>query len=413
MKRRIMALLLAACMLLPLTACGASEGGAVDLAQSITAHPLDRTQTRPGLHGETAISDLAVKLLQTQTGEESVLLSPVSIFYALALTINGAEGDTLCQMEETLGMSRDNLNAYLSDYLHALTEKQDDALHMANSLWLRDEENRLTVNPDFLQTNVDYYDAQIFAASFDESTVKNINGWVKKSTDGMIEKLLDEIPVEAVAYLVNALSFEDKWQTPYEDDQVQDGTFHGRQGDENCRLMWSDEHTYLTDDHATGFMKYYDGYAFAALLPEEGMSVEDYAASLSGEKLRGILENPTYCTVQAALPKFTSESTLDLADALAMLGMTDLFDSEKADLSGMGSSALGNLFVSRVLHKTFIDVNESGTRAAAVTAVEVKDACAAPDEEMPPQVILDRPFVYLIVDTDTMLPLFIGTCMDV
>lgn len=304
------------------------------------------------------------------------------------------------------------MNLFLSGYLHALAENKEAVLHLANSLWLRDEAGRLSVNPDFLQTNVDYYDAQIFSAPFDKSTVKDINGWVKKNTDGMIPTLLDEIPDEAVAYLINALSFDAKWITPYQDYQVQDGTFHGQRGDSDCQLMWGEENDYLIDDHATGFLKYYRGYAFAAFLPEEGMSVADYAASLTGEKLRSILENRQYRTVETALPKFTSESSFDLAGALAMLGMTDLFDYDRADLSGMGSSENGNLFVSRVLHKTFIEVNESGTRAAAVTAVETADTCALVEEE-PAQVVLDRPFLYMIVDTENMLPLFIGTCMDV
>lgn len=409
--KKLLSFVLAACMLLPLTACGASGGRAADLTEHITAQPLSAAV--PVAAGEDAAWSLAVKLLQMQNGDESVLLSPVSILYALALTINGAEGETLRQMEETLGVSRPELNAFLSGYLGTLPESKDAAVKIANSLWLRDEEGRLTVEPDFLQTNVDYYGAEIFSAPFDSGTLKDINKWVDKHTDGMIPRLLDEISADAVAYLINALCFDAKWAEPYEDYQVQPDVFHGAGGDSDCELMRCNVNTYLTDDHAAGFMKCYDGYAFAALLPEEGMSAEEYAASLTGEKLRSILENAESCTVETALPKFTGESSFDLADTLRMLGMADLFDPERADLSGLGSSARGNLFVSRVIHKTFIDVNEDGTRAAAATAVEVADSCAVETVGEPPQVILDRPFVYLLVDTGTMLPLFIGTCMDV
>ncbi|MBQ0038010.1 MAG: serpin family protein [Clostridiales bacterium] len=412
MKKRMVSLLLAVCMLLSLTACGnAPQSTAVNLAAGYTAR--QAAVLTADLHqGSVAASDFAVALMRSECGEDSVLLSPVSVLYALALTVNGAKGDTLAQMEATLGMTREELNAFLSEYLKHLPAEENSALHLANSLWLRDEADHLHVEPDFLQTCVNYYNAEIFSAPFDSSTVKEINGWTKEHTDGMIEKLLDEIPVEAVAYLVNALSFDGKWETPYEEDQVRDGTFHGAKGDTDCQMMHSTERVYLQGDHATGFMKYYDGYAFVALLPEEGMSVSDFVASLDGAKLRSILENSTYSPVETALPKFTGECSFDLAQTLSDLGITDLFDGEKADLSGLGTSEMGNLSVSRVIHKTFIDVNEAGTRAAAVTAVETKDSAAVPIMEEPPRVILDRPFVYMIVDTGNLLPLFMGTVTD-
>lgn len=422
--KRLLALLLACGMLFSLCACGqnavpskapAASGEAQLLTAQLIPHVPDTACETQGFHFDcaAAATDFALRLLQ-QT-DDSALLSPVSILYALAMTMNGAEGDTLQQMEDTLGLSRDDLNVFLSGYLRSLPETADGAkLHIADSLWLRDEENRLHPNEDFLQTNVDYYDAEIFSAPFDSGTCGDINSWVSGHTDGMIPEVLDAIPEEAVMYLINALCFDAKWQTVYQEHQVSEGIFHGKDGDTSCSFMHSEEFGYLSDAHASGFLKYYRGgsYAFAALLPEEGMAISDYVASLTGESLRRTLVQAQDVPVMASLPQFSSDCTYELSDVLAGMGMPDLFDSNACDLTGLGTSEAGNIFVSRVIHKTHIDVDTEGTRAAAATVVEACDEGCAEWTEMQ-EVILDRPFVYLLIDTDTMLPLFIGTCLNI
>mgnify|MGYP001087843358 FL=1 len=154
-------------------------------------------------------------------------------------------------------------------------------------------------------------------------------------------------------------------------------------------------------------MKYYaDGkYAFAALLPEEGMTLEEYAATLTGERLREILRNPVSAQVSAAIPRFRSEYGADMRDMLREMGMSQAFDGN-ADFSGIGSSPEGNLFISRVLHKTYMAVDENGTRAGAATAVEMRAEGAMEDIKV---VHLDRPFLYLIIDCRESLPIFMGT----
>ena len=152
-------------------------------------------------------------------------------------------------------------------------------------------------------------------------------------------------------------------------------------------------------------------YAFAALLPNEGMTPEEVAASLTGEALVSLLTNPIGDSVDVGLPKFEAEFTADLADSLKAMGMELPFDSGRCDLSGIGTSTEGPLFISRVLHKTFIAVDERGTRAGAATVVDTAPSAAAPTED-PKVVILDRPFLYFIFDTATGLPLFMGIVND-
>jgi serpin B len=286
-------------------------------------------------------------------------------------------------------------------------------LRLANSIWFT-QDGRFTVSRDFLQTNADFYGAGVYSVPFDDGTLNEINGWVKDNTDGMIPQILDSIPESAVMYLVNALAFEGTWIEPYDEYQVSPGEFTAEDGTKHtAEFMHSEENVYLEDTHASGFLKYYKGgkYAFAALLPEEGISVSDYAASLTGEKLTRILNSARNTPVTAALPKFETAFGTELSDVLKAMGMEAAFDPSSADFSGIGTSSGGNIFISRVLHKTFISVGEQGTKAGAATVVEMEDGCALMEEE-PKRVILDRPFVYMLIDSETNLPFFIGALMN-
>lgn len=411
MMKKLFAFLLALVLIFAATGCGTPSQ---NLMQDV--RPLDVTGEKIAVDGENAVgpTDFAVQLFQSTQGEGNTMVSPVSVLYALAMTANGARGETLAQMESVLGMDMTQLNTYLAAYRQALPESDKCRLHIANSLWLTEDE-RFSVEQDFLQTNATYYDADIYRAAFDDATCREINTWVEDNTDGMIRDILNEIPPDAVMYLINAMAFDAEWQAIYQENQVRDGVFTTESGEtQDVEMMHSEEFGYLDDGNATGFVKYYAGgdYAFVALLPREGMSVGDYVATLTGEGLAALLAVPREEQVYVTLPKFESEYSTELSRVLQDMGMVDAFDVDKADLSGLGSSTDGNIFISRVLHKTFIAVDEKGTRAGAATVVEV-DAGAAMIEEEPKEVILDRPFVYLIVDCQAKLPLFMGTTMSV
>lgn len=404
----VLVLSLMASMTAALSGCGSAQ--AADLMSGVQANEVAETD----LSAHTAaVTDFGVRLFQNSLSAEDTLVSPLSVLCALAMTANGAEGETLVQMEEVFGLSVEELNSYLHTYMAQLPDKKDCKLSMANSIWFTEDE-RFTVEQSFLQTNADYYGAAIYRSPFDQSTVKEINGWVSENTDGMIDEIIENIPDNAVMYLINALAFEAKWDAGYKKNQVREGVFTEENGErDDVELMYSEEYHYLEDEFATGFIKYYKGntYAFVALLPNEGVTVADYAASLTGEHLTEMLAHRQMVTVNAAIPKFESEYKIELSEVLKRMGITDAFDEGTADLSGLGTSKAGNLFISEVLHKTFIEVDESGTKAAAVTEVTVSD-CAMAEPEKTKTVILDRPFVYLLVDNKTNLPFFIGTVME-
>lgn len=399
---RVTAGMLAACCL-ALSGCTGSK--AQDQMEGVKPQPLTVIQTTQEEWDHVA--DFGVKLLQETMEEgESSLVSPLSVLCALAMTANGARGETLAQMEQVLGAPVDRLN----HAVHALMGEDENALHLANSVWFSQRED-FTVNGNFLQANANYYGAGVYEAPFDQSTVQDINRWVEQETHGMIGEILDEIPEDAVMYLVNALAFDAEWGQVYTKEDVQRGTFTAQTGQVQwVELMHSSENIYLQDEQAKGFLKPYAGgeYAFVALLPEEGVSVEAYVESLTGEHLRELLCQGENTLVEAAIPKFETSSDLKLQQALEHMGMTLAFDSDQADLSGVGTYAGGNLFINRVLHKAYISVAEQGTRAGAATAVEVNGEGAMEPGQVQ-RVILDRPFVYLIVDLELQMPLFLGT----
>ncbi|MBQ6930855.1 MAG: serpin family protein, partial [Clostridia bacterium] len=342
------------------------------------------------------------------------LISPLSVLCALAMTANGAENETLEEMEAVLGMSKDELNLYVYSYINSLPDSNEYKLSLANSIWFTGDE-RFTVSREFLQANADYYGADIYKAPFNDKTCREINKWVKHKTDSMIPEIDDEIPTDAVMYLVNALAFEAQWRKVYEKDQVRDGEFTKEDGTkQTAEFMYGMEGTYLEDEKASGFVKYYKGgkYAFVAMLPDEGVSVSEYVASLDGEKLRAMLSDPGYTTVSTALPKFETEYSVEMNDVLKGMGMPTAFVSDEADFTALGTSARGNIYINRVLHRTYISVGEKGTKAGAATAVEMADEAGMETLE-PKEIYLDRPFVYMLIDTENNIPFFIGTMTDI
>jgi serpin B len=226
----------------------------------------------------------------------------------------------------------------------------------------------------------------------------------------MIEKLLDNIDGNTVMELINAVTFDAKWESRYYEHNVEhDVDFTAADGSrQKADMLCSLESYYLEDDGAKGLMKYYDGrrYAFAAIMPDEGVSLNDYIKGLTAEKLNSILSNAENITINSKIPKFSYDYSVSLSEnILPDMGMVTPFIDGVADFSGL-NDADDQLHISEVFHKTFIKLDEEGTKAAAVTEVALADNCAPVIEK---EVILDRPFLYCIVDTEGNIPVFIGT----
>ena len=339
---------------------------------------------------------------------DNMMISPLSVSVALAMTANGAVGETLKEMETVLGdqITLDELNKYYGSYLYSLTGDVETPLKNANSIWIKDDESEIVVPEEFLKKAVSYYRADVYKAPFDSNTLNDINGWANTKTDGMIPKMLEELSDDDEMVLLNALTFEAFWDDRYLGNDVYLGTFTPDGKDPiETEFMGGKEYDYLHDDHAEGFIKKYEGgdYSFAAILPNMDTTLSDYVAGLDGAAIANLLESRANEEVITGLPKFSFSYEFDMKEALCNLGMPTAFSDTLADFTGLNSKKGGR--IDKVLHKTFIDLNENGTRAAAVTSIQMFPMAAPPQHI----VTLDRPFLFMILDEHTGLPIFIGT----
>lgn len=404
----ILCVILSGVLLLSYTACGLRVSAA-ELSKGY-----ERTASEKGEITEDfkkAMADFSMSLFKglVTNDNKNDLISPLSAVICLAMIANGADGETKAQMEKTFGMDVDTLNKTLYAYTSSLYRADDCKLNLADSIWFRDNENALKVNGEFLQTNADWYDAQIYSAPFDGSTVDDINNWCKKHTDGMIEKIIDDIDVDSVMYLINALTFDAKWANLYEKHNIREKQFTNYDGGHGTvQMLASTERTYLSAKGVKGFAKNYAGgkYSIVGLLPDMETDIYDYIDSLTGEQWMELWNSRQRASVSVEMPEFTYSAGMEMNDVLKAMGMTDMFSSNLADFSRLGHSEIGNIYCGEVCQKTFIQVDRNGTKAAAVTIGTIKTDSVLIIDQF--SVILDRPFVYAIVDNETGLPVFIG-----
>ena len=406
---------------------------------SISKYDPSETEFRSAQAGFSA--DLFRQIQGAETDKDkNLLISPLSVSLALGMAMNGAKGDTLTEMQNVLGggLTADALNGYYagwSDYLLGAqkvtyygmdSQRRFDYITensvpvtLANAIWIRDNEEKIHVPDLFLQTTADYYKAGAFKAPFDDSTVADINGWCDENTHHMIPKVIEQLSELDVMVLANALTFEDVWGKPYEDDQVIDDKFRASNGEErDVRMMCGSEGTYLDDGRATGFIKSYRDprFCFAAVLPNEDITLDEYIAGFDGEALNNLLDTRTGCEVITRMPKFSFDYSVPMNNALSALGMQTAFEPGVADFTGLNDAEGMDTWIGQVFHKAHIELCESGTKAAAVTVIQMYAAGAIEDEPEKPQpkyVKLDRPFLFMILDRQNNLPVFIGTVKDI
>jgi len=346
---------------------------------------------------------------------KNTLISPESVAFALGMTMNGADGSTLKQMQDVMCGSVDtdtfnkNMNLLISNAHSSNTD--DSKLNIANSLWVKDKQG-LTLNEQFVQTCKQMYNAEMFRSPFDKTTIDSVNGWVNEKTDKMIPSILDKLDPNDVMCLVNCVAFDSQWEKQYLDGNVvKDSKFTNANGEEvKCTMLRSTEKSFVENSKATGFVKDYKGgkYAFMAILPNKDTSVCDYVASMTDSEIADLYAGRTKTNVQTKLPQFKFDYGSEMGDILKAMGISEAF-SNSADFSKLFTNE--DVCINRVIHKTHIELDAKGTKAAASTVVTTRAKCAI-DSSQPKTVFLDRPFVFAIMDTASGLPVFIGTVCD-
>jgi serpin B len=339
----------------------------------------------------------------------NVMVSPLSISLALSMTLNGAEGTTKSAMIEALGLngfSVDEINQIYLDLVTALKKADSQVvMNIANSIWIKKSYPVLT---PFIATNQKYYDASVEKLDFNLAALNTINNWVNAKTNSKIPKILDEISSEEIMFLINAIYFNGKWEIQFEKSNTADGSFTLAAGSTvNVPLMKLKEKFGYSEQ--TGYkslrMPYGRGkFGMVILLPDEGKTPDQLIAqmnSASWASLMSALDNST--KVDVWLPRFKFSWESELNDILSSLGMGVAFSESQANFSKINST--DHLFITKVKHKTFIDVNEEGTEAAAATSVGIGVTSIGPSE---PVFHVIRPFIFLITEEDTGAILFAG-----
>lgn len=415
-------LLTALCASLMLSSC-AAPAGQTDMTENLQTPP-DSTAVFPlaaaaaepiGTPSDDrfagavqTFSERLFSLCAEDAKNKNLVLSPLSVIYALTLVSNGASDSTLAEFEELNGsIPVMEMNEYLYELAKTLNVTKESTVNTANSVWAN--ESLFTLSEDFITVADKYYSALARSENFaDPDTLQAINGWVSEHTDGMIPKMMEKLEPSAALILLNTVLFNGKWEEPYEESDVSNGTFANYNGSETAvKFMNSTEHSYFEVDGGIGFVRAYkDDYSFIGILPDTETGIDAFVSEVS---LSEILEaaNSGSEKVYVSLPKFEYESEIPLKDILEKMGLAEAFSAE-ADLNGLGSGAAGSPYISDVFQKAKIITNENGTKAAAVTEIMVALTASRPQQE-PKRIVLDRPFFYMILENKTQIPLFMGT----
>jgi serine protease inhibitor len=349
-------------------------------------------------------------IASNDTESVNSFISPLSISLALAMTYNGSNGATRTEMQNTLqfpNLSQDEINGYfqkLTDELTSIDSRVN--LKIANSIWYR---QGFSVLPSFLQVNQDYYDANVQSLDFNNpASVNTINNWVSDKTNNRIQKVINNIDPTLVMFLINAIYFKGSWSQEFEKNGTHEQPFYLTPGSSiNVPMMHQKgSFNYLTSEKFRAVeMPYGQGnFTMLVLLPKDGYSASDITSALTAENWDSWTSGLNKAQVEIRFPRFKFEYERTLNDDLKSLGMIKAFSDTEADFTNINPN--GGLYISFVKHNSFVEVNETGTEAAAVTTVGVGTTSAGP-----PQYIdfnANKPFIFAIRESTTNAILFMG-----
>ena len=375
----------------------------VDFVNNKKAAGLVEADTRFGL-------ELFSEVVSMDEAPENIMISPVSVAVALGMTYNGAEGDTKTAFEETLrfsGYSREEINTIHQALInHILQADPKVIMEIANSIWYRQGFNVLQ---SFIDTNTLYYNAEVAGLDFGDPAAKDIiNNWCAVKTHDKIKDVLDYISPQAVMYLINAIYFNGTWTYQFDEKDSYTGTFtkeDNSQTDARYMKMQTDI-AYLSNELFSAVdLPYGNGkFSMSVLLPKPGKTTNDIVEQLSLSNFTNWTSGFSEKEVIVTLPKFKFGYKELLNKPLIDMGLGIAFN-DMADFTDINPS--GNLSISRVIHQSFIDVNEKGTEAAAVTVVEIRYTSVGPEDGVF-YFNADHPFVFVIREKTSNAILFIG-----
>lgn len=350
--------------------------------------------------------------LATEDKDQNIFISPLSILLALAMTYNGAVGDTGLAMADAMefsGMDLQELNRGFGDLMVSILNADNDVeMSIANSIWQRMD---FDAKEAFIDINKKYYSSEVKKLDFsDPGAVDTINNWISDATKEKITEMLTEIPADAVMYLINAIYFKGDWAYPFEEAATYDDDFYLAGGGTKMVPMMNihENFDYAKGvDHAVIRLPYgQEKFAMYIVLPDEGIGIDSILDGMDGEEWGQIIGSLSDSDVVLSMPKYKMEYGVKLLnDVLTDMGMGIAFDM-RADFSNISEG----IFISRVMHKAVIEVNEKGSEAAAATVVEMAES-AMPIEEIV-EFKANRPFIFTISDDRTGAIIFMGKVIN-
>jgi serine protease inhibitor len=354
--------------------------------------------------------DIFQRIVADEPKDINLFISPTSISLALAMTLNGARNSTADSMEHALrlpDLTNTEINAVYKSLIDGLTTVDDKVLlKIANSIWYRQD---FTVEKDFLSVNQDYYASEVKGMDFSNPSAKDIiNSWVEDKTNGKIKNLIDQVNSTDIMFLINAIYFKGTWQLEFDKGKTADQPFYLSDGSQKVVPMMNLKDTlncYNNDLFQAVELDYGRGnYSMVVLLPKTGKSTGDIIKALTPENWKEWTSRFHKTEVTLSLPKFKFEYDIQLKKVLCNMGMSVAFSSN-ADFTGINKN--GGLYIDYVRHKSFVEVNEEGTEAAAATVVGIKYVAI-----MENTMFVNRPFIFAIREKSTGAVAFIGRVSD-
>jgi serine protease inhibitor len=355
--------------------------------------------------------DIFKKVSGSSPGSENLIISPLSISYALSMTLNGANGTTRDAFLEALkvkGLTAEIINNSYKSLSEALLNVDSRVLmSIANSVWT---EKNFVVKKPFTEILARYYSAESKSFDITDSQVpKQVNSWIESKTNGLIRNMIDKLDDRTVMLLINAIYFKGKWNSQFDKTNTVDKPFYKSGGTAvNVPMMKqkSDFKTYAGEGFVMAELPYGQGnFVMDVILPDEGVSLNSILQSLTDNNLKGWLSRMNKREIELSFPRFKYGYKIKLKDILTNMGMGIAF-TNYADFSNLSDIQLQ---ISEVLHQAFIETNEEGTEAAAATIVGIFTTSMP----LPPLVLnIDHPFIYIIRETTTSAILFMGKVED-
>jgi serpin B len=356
-------------------------------------------------------------LQKTQPGTDNIFVSPLSLHMDLGMLLNGANGETYTQLQNAMnlnGLSISDINQAYQTLLQDLP-KADNLVNLAlaNSMWYK---YNFSVKASYSGTLENYFQAAVYPSLFKQPAVDSINNWASKNTNGKINNIMTSIDSATVMFLINALYFKGDWVSQFDKSATKPQTFNLEDGTTKQVQMMSQNNAFhyaSTGTYAALRLPYGNGqFSMTILLPWQGNKIEDVMNNFTANDWNAFQQDTSKISVNVFLPRFQIPTyNVDLISTMQSMGVTDAFSGIKADFSNVSAiSALGELYVGLMKQFTYLNVDETGTEAAAVTVIGMEELSLGP--ATPPSFICDHPFGIIISENTSNTILFMGRIMN-